>query len=112
MATPVTGVYTGHNKEEFESPVQWHPIRQGKIPSIKWRIDTVTEAQKGLSQAYTKTEVDNVCVWGGDHLFSFAPFGPVSSCAKHRRDKHRSFALITYSKWSWYYKLGKQTAGT
>ena len=23
------------------------------MPSIKWRIDTVTEAQKGLSQAYT-----------------------------------------------------------
>lgn len=41
-------------------------MRLGKIPSIKWRNDTVTEAQKGLSQEglvkhIRKTEVEQ---WG------------------------------------------------
>lgn len=53
MAAHCYGAHVGCMKEEQGSPLQRHPMRLGKIPSPKWTIDTVTETQKGLSEAYT-----------------------------------------------------------
>lgn len=94
-------------KKSIGSPLQSHPMRPQKIPSIKWNVNTMTEAQRGLSLAYTE---NSETMGAGRHLsLPFHPFRPISSRAKHRRGKHRSFVLIPFSKWGWCcYKLGSK----
>lgn len=66
----------------------------------------MTEAQKGWAKHILKqSETMGV----GRHLsLPFHPFRPISSRAKHRRGKHRSFVLIPFSKWGWCINLGSK----